>query len=381
MQREQIIKFTLDQKIDYFDKFLNEHGYIPEDVLDLYQISKVLKMNDMDSINYINKIQDETGFIPKYLIDLYDIAMRAQQREQLAIQMKQLRSEWISIYPEYRNICNIMRNFETDLDLIEFRRIFPGESINERALSIYKKCISYRQKFTNKIQQNLTFTACTPTVFYEKALYCIDREVAYSLLNKYLTWRDKIHPYWKKVYDEYSLFEETSDFHIDYWNKIIKSSYQLSEKSKYITDIHNEVVRLLKIGSELISEIDSEAMEVYRQSKVEMSLYEYEAEVARLGNEDSINEESYCYVYVLECELCVFYVGLAADPRERLDQHIRGAFSHEAHLLKSKFIQKYQDSMKQYIVFEGTRRDCRKYEREYIAKHRPLGNMTDGGEG
>jgi len=83
----------------------------------------------------------------------------------------------------------------------------------------------------------------------------------------------------------------------------------------------------------------------------------------------------------LECKLFVFYVGIAADPKERFEQHIRGAFSHEVHLFKSKFIQKFHNEVKHNIVFEGTRRECKQFERNYIAENEPLGNMTEGGEG
>ena len=76
-----------------------------------------------------------------------------------------------------------------------------------------------------------------------------------------------------------------------------------------------------------------------------------------------------------------FYVGIASNPNERFEQHIRGAFSDEAHLFKSKFIQKYHNQIKQKIAYEGTRRECKKFEREYISQFNPLGNMTEGGEG
>ncbi len=83
----------------------------------------------------------------------------------------------------------------------------------------------------------------------------------------------------------------------------------------------------------------------------------------------------------MECELFVFYVGIAAVPKERFEQHIRGAFGDEAHLFKSKFIQKYHKEVKQNIIYEGIRRECKKFEKDYIGDFLPLGNMTEGGEG
>jgi hypothetical protein len=112
-----------------------------------------------------------------------------------------------------------------------------------------------------------------------------------------------------------------------------------------------------------------------------MSLYERELEIAQNINLDNENDEQYCYVYTLKCELFVFYVGIASNPRDRFEQHIRGAFSDEAHLFKSKFIQKYHKEVKQKIVFEGVRRECKMFEKKYISEQSPLGNMTEGGEG
>jgi hypothetical protein len=37
--------------------------------------------------------------------------------------------------------------------------------------------------------------------------------------------------------------------------------------------------------------------------------------------------------------------------------------------------------VKHNIIFQGIRRDCKKFEKDYITEFRPLGNMTDGGEG
>lgn len=155
----------------------------------------------------------------------------------------------------------------------------------------------------------------------------------------------------------------------------------MKSKADEIEKQQEKIITLLNYGKELILKNDEAVSLEYKTNSFEMSLYERELEIMQLSEGESAADEEYCYVYTLECELFVFYVGIAANPNERFEQHIRGAFSDEAHLFKSKFIQKYHKEVKQNIIFEGIRRDCKKFEKDYIAEHNPLGNMTVGGEG
>jgi hypothetical protein len=152
-------------------------------------------------------------------------------------------------------------------------------------------------------------------------------------------------------------------------------------KADEIRLLHDQVAGLLGEGKHLINKLDAEISLEYNTAGFEMSLHDREVEIARRYDECDLPDQAYCYVYTLECDLCVFYVGIASNPRERFEQHIRGAFSDESHLFKSKFFQKYNGKVTQNIVFEGTRIQCKVFERDYIAEHNPLGNMTDGGEG
>ena len=155
----------------------------------------------------------------------------------------------------------------------------------------------------------------------------------------------------------------------------------LERKKDDLEKQSNKAIKLMERGVELIKKHDAIISEEYDKNGVEMSLFERELEISQIINLDNENEEQYCYVYTLECDLFVFYVGIAANPKERFEQHLRGAFSDEAHLFKSKFIQKFHKEVKQKIVFEGIRRECKQFEKNYIATHNPLGNMTEGGEG
>ena len=138
---------------------------------------------------------------------------------------------------------------------------------------------------------------------------------------------------------------------------------------------------LLEEGRHLVVYHDAIISHEYKQNASEMSLYEREREIERICCDGDASDEQHCYVYTLECPFGVFYVGIAADPQLRYEQHVRGAYTNEEHLFKSKIIRKYGEEVIQKVIHEGTRRECRLREKAFIAEHNPLGNMTVGGEG
>lgn len=186
---------------------------------------------------------------------------------------------------------------------------------------------------------------------------------------------------WNRVYNANTEFYATSEFYRRRWEQLIQQPESLKRRADEIEVLQSNVLSKLLDGIDLIAELDEEVSTEYRTNGFEMSLYEREVEIAQMQDDCLLSDEEYCYVYTLKCDLFVFYVGIAGDPKARFEQHIRGAVSDESHLFKSKFIQKFQNEIKQQIVFEGKRGDCKKFERAYIAKHSPLGNMTQGGEG
>jgi len=329
----------------------------------------------------VNKIKEETGAVPPQLSGIYESLKRDMISHLRSDDFIKIRNEWCNLYPDFRMITEIMDDFLTNQMLVEFCKGIPPKSILGDALSIYKKCISFKEKFSTKIQNNLSFTPDTPVMFYARARYCIDKEKVHLFLNQYQTWYRELYPYWNKVHYETRDFFYNEGYDRLGWEFYIQRPDFLKRKAEEIKKLHSKVVKILCAGNELISKLDREITLEYETNGLEMSLYEREEEIAEMNDECNFSDEAYCYVYTLECNLFVFYVGIASDPRERFEQHIKGAFSDESHLFKSKFIQKYKDEVIHKIVFEGSRRECKNFEKSYIAIHRPLGNMTEGGEG
>lgn len=284
--------------------------------------------------------------------------------------------EWREIYPDFKEISRIMNLYKTSETLIEFRKKSVPESIINQALSLFKKSISFRVSITDKkLLKGLTNSR------YRYYNYCINKEIVHNFQDEFLNWGIEISKLWNEVYYSVQDFFNNTGYDRTSWETYIKYPSMLERKKDDLEKQSNKAIKLMESGIELIKKHDAILTEEYEKNGVEMSLYERELEIAQIINLDNENDEQYCYVYTLECELFVFYVGIAANPKERFEQHLRGAFSDEAHLFKSKFIQKYHKEVKQNLVYEGLRRDCKKFEKEYISKFSPLGNMTEGGEG
>lgn len=334
---------------------------------------------DEEIVAILNRLIEEKGELPPEFKDQYK-TLNEQINKRLPFINAKI--DWCERYPDFKRISDMMEIFRTNDLLREFSQGYPLEANEIKAVEIYKKCISFRVKLTKKIIRNLKLHPNASFIHYCHVEHCIDSEKVKSFLNRYQSWmwNQGHQALWNKLY---SLREEFT-FNSGYdrsWQTIISNPELLKEKANEVEKLQEKLLKLLQSESELLLELDQDITFEYSKNRLEISLYEREQEIARMRSIDNLPDEEYCYVYTLECELFVFYVGIAADPKGRFDQHVRGAFSDEAHLFKSKFIQKYHVEVKQNIIFEGIRRECKKFEKAYIAEFSPLGNMTDGGEG
>lgn len=342
-----------------------------DETIDWYQ-----KTSNLSDPNVIYKLQDPKTELPKYFESIYEIKEKFKieklpnsQRQRIFDESKEV---WQFQFPDFKRISDIMIKFNSDDMLLEFMRHSPPSFIRDKAAEVYKKCISYRVKLKNHKIDNLGYS-------YTPGPYCISCEKVKLFTNEYGAWGRKAAYLWNEIYslsDKYNSLYAYNEWLFD-----IKHPTVLKERADNIQKLQIDALALLNEGKEMILKHDKEITLEYNSNSIEMSYYERELEILQMIEAAGANDEEYCFVYTLECELFVFYVGIAANPRERFEQHIRGSFSDEAHLFKSKFIQKYHNEVKQKIIFEGTRRECRKVEKDYIAEHNPLGNMTDGGEG
>lgn len=343
------------------------------------------KPSNQSDPNLIFKLKDKKAELPSFFETIYEIKekykiekLSKEERQRIFDQSK---AAWCLHYPDFNRISEIMKNFVTNEFLIEYGKHSPPKFIHDRAIEVYKKSISFKVKFTRKTISPLNQNPNTLHIHYfpHSSAFCINVDTVKFFLKEYQEWNLKMYNLWNRIYSLKNQFY--SLYAYEDWKRYIKNSAVLKEKADEIQKMYDDALLLLNAGTEIIRKHDEAVTLEYETNATEMSMYERELEIFRISEGESAADEEYCYVYTLECELFVFYVGIAANPRERFEQHIRGAYSDEAHLFKSKFIQKFHKEVKQKIVFEGIRRECKKFEKEYIATYSPLGNMTEGGEG
>ncbi len=342
------------------------------------------KPTNVTDTNLTAKLKDAKEELPSNFKTIYEIMegsvikkLPSNERQRIFDDSKEA---WCLHYPEFKRISDLMQNYKTIEMLAEYCKHSPPAFIHDRAIEAYKKCISFKVKLTKKVLSPLRDHPDQTDMWCHYVDYCIDKNIVKSFLKDYQKWNFKIHNQWNEIYYSKQDFFSNAGYKLP-WDFYIKNPDLLKGKADEIQKTQEEILSLLTAGQELVVKYDEAITLEYATNATGMSLYERELEILQANEGESANDEEYCYVYTLECEFFVFYVGIAAEPEVRFEQHIRGAFSDEAHLFKSKFIQKYHKEVKQKIVFEGIRRECKKFEKNYIATHSPLGNMTEGGEG
>lgn len=340
---------------------------------------EILSLPYLDRLKYVNSLNDTYGFLRKLKSEKNELPSELEsiyERLEKLNNFNEAKISWCEQNPEFAEINQIMNLYLTSEVLIEFGKKSLPESLLIRALEVFKKTISFKTSVTDKkLSKALTNSR------YRYYKYCISKETASCFQDEFLDWGIEISNLWNKIYYSKEDFFKNAGYDRTSWQTYIKYPSMLETKRDELKSQSDKAFELISRGIDLIEKHNTIISEEYKNKSVEMSLYERELEISQMEELQNENDEQYCYVYTLECEFFVFYVGIASNPNERFEQHIRGAFSNEFHLFKSKFIQKYQNQIKQNIVFEGIRRDCKAFEKKYIAEHRPLGNMTEGGEG
>jgi len=340
---------------------------------------EILSLPTLDRLKYVNSVDDTFGFLKKLKSEKSELPSELEslfKRLEKLNDFNELKLNWCKKHPDFGEISRIMQLYLTSEVLIEFREKSLPESLLSRALEVFKKTISFK---TSSNDKKLTKGLTNSRYRYYK--YCISKKIATSFQDEFLDWGIEISNLWQEVYYSKEDFFNNTGYDRTSWETYIKYPSMLERKKDELKKQSEKAFTLMARGLELIEKHDTIITQEYKNNGAEMSLYERELEISLMVELKNENDEQYCYVYTLECELFVFYVGIASNPKERFEQHIRGAFSNESHLFKSKFIQKYHNQITQNIVYEGTRRDCKLFEKEYIAEHQPLGNMTEGGEG
>lgn len=389
MKLYELSQLPFKERFKLVNDLIESNSELPPDVKivkDIFEntITWFQKPTNQTDQNLISKLKDSKVELPAFFETIYEIKEKSVIKELPSNERQRIfdnsKESWCLHYHEFKRISDLMENYKTNEMLVAYGQHSPPAFIHDKTIEVYKKCISFKVKLTKKVLSPLRIHPDQTDMWCHYVDYCIDKNIVKAFLKEYQKWNLKINNLWNEIYYLKQDFFFNTGYKLP-WDFYIKNSYLLKGKADEIQKTQEELLSLLISGVELVSKIDEVITLEYETNATEMSLYERELEILQISEGESAANEEYCYVYTLECELFVFYVGIAADPKGRFEQHIRGAFSDEAHLFKSKFIQKYHNEVKQKIVYEGIRKECKKFEREYISQFCPLGNMTEGGEG
>jgi predicted GIY-YIG superfamily endonuclease len=314
--------------------------------------------------------------LPSFFKTIYEIQEKHKIKELPNHERQRIFDEskdaWRKAYPDFDRISKIMSKYKSDQMLVEFQKKSPPSFICEKAIEIYKKCLSYKAQLKQHKIEKLGYS-------YTPGPLCIDRVKVNSFTTEYADWGRRASVFWNAIYSQRDKY--LSLYSYEDWKWCISHGNLLKNEADRYQETQDNALALLDFGIKMLERHDQIITLECKERPKEKSYHDREMEVSLFNAEEFASDDEYCYVYTLECDLFVFYVGIAANPQERLEQHLRGALSNEAHLFKSKFIQKFYSQIRQKIIFEGPRKKCKEFERNYIAQHSPLGNMTQGGEG
>jgi hypothetical protein len=112
--------------------------------------------------------------------------------EELAKKRKEvlkLFDQWIEAYPDFRRISEVMQNYKINEFLIQYLKHSPPPFIQDKAIEVYKKALSFKTKLTNKKTEHLVYR-------YTPGPYCIDAKFVKSFISEYQAWNQKAYQNW-----------------------------------------------------------------------------------------------------------------------------------------------------------------------------------------
>lgn len=269
-------------------------------------------------VEILNRLIETKGELPHEYRKQYE-SLNEQINKRLPFINSKI--EWCERYPDFRRISDVMEIFKSNDLLRQFSSGYPSRSNVEKYSEIYKKCISYRVKFDNKIIKNLKLHPDASSVHYHRVEHCIDSNKVNQFLKRYQSWmwNDGPRSLWNTLYYLRQDFIFNSGYDRTSWQTRIEHPNLLKIKAEEVENMQEKLLRLLHAEEELLLELDQEITLEYEARPLMMSLYEREAEIARMYDECDLPDVAYCYVYTLECDLFVFYVGIASNAQDRFE--------------------------------------------------------------
>ena len=266
------------------------------------ELRDLMQLPREERLRMLNKLKEDNGELPSSFQIIHEIMENFRIKELPPDErfrlFKKSKEEWCELYPDFKRISDLMENFKSNEMLIEYIKHSPPLFIQDRAIEIYKKCLSFKAKLTNVKTKALVY-------HHTPGPYCIDVNLVKNFISEYQSWNRKIYEMWNEIYYLKQDFFSNSGYKHN-WKFYIEHSHLLKGKADEIQKIQENIISLLNSGKELVLKHDEAITLEYERNSFEMSLYEREEEILRMCDSTNASEEGYCYIYTLECELFVF---------------------------------------------------------------------------
>lgn len=230
---------------------------------------------DEEILEILDNVIKKEGYLPNEFKKLYRELKEQINHRQTFIDSK---IDWCNHYPDFKRISDVMDKFKSNQLLREFCSGYPLKSNEDKVIEIYKKCISFRTKFTKKTIKNLKFHPNTNPILYSRVKYCIEPSKVKEFLNTYQSWLWNESPvkFWGSVYNLRQDFIYDSGYDKTSWENRIASPDLLKSKADEVEKLQENVLTLLHKELELIIELDRFITYEYSNYPLEMSIYEME---------------------------------------------------------------------------------------------------------
>ena len=139
--------------------------------------------------NVIAKLKDSIEVLPSNFKTIYEIMessvinkLPSKERQRIFDDNKET---WCLHYPEFKRISDLMQEYRTNEMLVEYCKHSPPAFIHDRAIDVYKKCISFKVKLTKKVLSPLEDHPDQTDMWRHYVDYCIDKNIVKSFLKDY----------------------------------------------------------------------------------------------------------------------------------------------------------------------------------------------------
>ena len=189
MKLYELSQLPFKERFKFVNDLIESNAELPPDVKivnDIFEdtIAWFKKPPNIEDQNMIANLKDTKEELPSLFKTIYEIMeesvikkMPSNERQRIFDDSK---DAWCLHYPEFKRISDIIQNYKTNEMLIEYGEHSPPTFIHDKAIEVYKKCISFKVKITKKVLSPLLCHPDQTDMWCHYVDYCIDNNIVKS---------------------------------------------------------------------------------------------------------------------------------------------------------------------------------------------------------